>query len=299
MTKKDVWPIGAVGFILTVSVAWWGFALWSVPAAPEWLERARSVCFNLTETGLPDAKGWLLLLGQPPTMVAMLMVGWGGEVRESFGRLVAESSGRLTVLAVATALFTGGVFTVTKVLDARLPEIAFGGDEAAPDTYPRLDRPWPVGDGLVDQTGAPFGIESLRGRSALVTFAFGHCLTICPAVVHQARQTRLQAGIDLSIVVVTLDPWRDTPGRLDPLVGQFDLDPDRDFVVSGSVGDVNTALDGWVIPRERDELTGDITHPAIVYMVEPDGTIAYGSTGGVAQMVSLAQRLDPATTPGG
>lgn len=45
------------------------------------------------------------------------------------------------------------------------------------------------------------------------------------------------------------------------------------------------------MPRERDDLTGDITHPGIVYMLEPDGTIAYGSTGGVAQMVSLAVRL--------
>jgi len=189
------------------------------------------------------------------------------------------------------------VFTATRVLDAQLPEITFGGDEPAPDTYPRLDRPWPAGEGLVDQTGAPFGLESLRGRSALVTFAFGHCVTVCPAVVHQARQTRLQAGTDLSIVVVTLDPWRDTPGRLDPLVGQFDLDPSRDFVVSGSVDDVNAALDGWVIPRERDELTGDITHPAIVYMVEPDGTVAFGSTGGVAQMVSLVERLGTGPLP--
>lgn len=45
------------------------------------------------------------------------------------------------------------------------------------------------------------------------------------------------------------------------------------------------------MPRERDEVTGDITHPGIVYMVEPDGTVAYGSTGGVLQMTSLAARL--------
>ena len=64
--KQDRWPLGATGFILAVSAAWWGFALFGVAGAPEWVARARAVCFNITETGLPDAKGWLLLLGQPP-----------------------------------------------------------------------------------------------------------------------------------------------------------------------------------------------------------------------------------------
>jgi cytochrome oxidase Cu insertion factor (SCO1/SenC/PrrC family) len=124
-----------------------------------------------------------------------------------------------------------------------------------------------------------------------VTFAFGHCTTICPAVVHQARQTRLEAGEDLAIVVLTLDPWRDTPSRLPALLVQFGLDPERDFVVGGGVEAVNEALDSWGIPRERDEVTGDVIHPGIVYMVEPDGTVAFGSTGGIAQMVSLVGRL--------
>ena len=73
---------------------------------------------------------------------------------------------------------------------------------------------------------------------------------------------------------------------------QFELDPELDFVVSGSVDDVTAALDAWQIPRERDEATGDVTHPAIVYLIDQEGTLAFASTGGVRQMVSLAQRLD-------
>ena len=49
LTRRDIWPLGAVGFVLAVSAAWWTLALWSVPGAPEWLERTRAVCFNLTE----------------------------------------------------------------------------------------------------------------------------------------------------------------------------------------------------------------------------------------------------------
>ena len=296
--RRDVWPLGAVGFILAVTVAWWTLAFWSVPGAPEWLERTRAVCFNLTDSGLPDGKGWLLLLGQPPTMLAMLLVGWGPRVRESFGRLLASGGGRLAVLGVAMALLAGASLVTGRVVDARQAQAAWSADaawnvdEPAPETYPRLDRTWPPGEGLVDQEGAPFALASLEGRRALVTFAFGHCATLCPAVVHQARAARLELDEEWAVVVFTLDPWRDTPGRLPALVEQFELDPGRDFLVGGRVDDVNAALDAWGIPRERDEKTGDVTHPGLIYLVDSHGTVAYGSSGGVRQLVSLAQRVE-------
>ena len=291
ISRRDAWPLGAVGFILTVSAVWWTFALWSLPDAPEWLDRARAVCFNLTESGLPDAKGWLLLIGQPPAMLAALFVGWGTEVRDSLGRLVSAPAGRMVAMGTVVALVTGLSLAGRQVLEARIPDVTFGGDEAAPETYPRLDRPWPSAAALVEQSGEPFDLTRLEGRPALVTFAFGHCATICPVVVHQTRQVRLETGEDFAIVVYTVDPWRDTPTRLPALVRQFELDPARDFVVSGSIEAVTAALERWNLPIVRDERNGDITHPGIVYLVEPDGTIAYASTGGIEQMVSLARRL--------
>ena len=292
LSRRDAWPLGAMGFILAVSAAWWTLALWSAPSAPAWLERTREVCFNLTETGLPDGKGWLLLLGQPPAMLAVLLAGWGREVGDSVRRLLASGVGRMVVFGLTMALL-GGVSLVTgRILDAGTPETAWSVDEPAPETYPRLDRSWPGTDGLVDHAGASFDLASLKGRRALVTFAFGHCATLCPAVVHQARAARMELEEPWAIVVFTLDPWRDTPGRLPRLVEQFELDAARDFVVGGGVERVNAALDRWGIPRERDPGTGDVTHPGLVYLVGTDGTVAYGSSGGVRQLVSLAGRVE-------
>jgi cytochrome oxidase Cu insertion factor (SCO1/SenC/PrrC family) len=291
MERRDLWPLGAIGFVLIVTAAWWTLALWSVPGAPEWLERTRSVCFNLTETGLPDTKGWLLLFGQAPTMLALLLVGWGDSVRGSVRRLASARGGRLAILTTLTLALGGLSLAAAAVRAAEIAPIVFEGDEAAPETYPRLDRPWPSMDGLVDQSGQPFDLSSLDGRAALVTFAFGHCGTMCPVVVHQTRQARLETDPDLVIVVITLDPWRDTPSRLPALLDQYGLDGASDFVVSGSIEGVNDVLDMWNMPRERDERSGDIIHPGLVYLVDGDGTIAYGSTGGVIQLTSLAARL--------
>lgn len=289
--RKDVWPLGALGFILAVTAAWWTLALWSAPGAPEWLERTRSVCFNITENGLPDAKGWLLLLGQPPSMLALLLVGWRDEVREALEHLRSSRTGRAMLGGAVAFVVLGAVLSGVRVAEARLPAVAWGEDAEPPPPQERLNRPWPAMEGLIDQHAGAFSLERLDGRPSLVTFAFGHCSTLCPAVVHQTRAARAELGGDVSIVVFTLDPWRDTPGRLPALVRQFELDPDRDFVVSGPVEAVEASLDAWGIARDRDTRTGDIIHPGVVYVVEADGTVAYAATGGLQQLVTLARRI--------
>lgn len=288
--RRDLWPLGALGFILAVTASWWALALWAVPAAPDWLERARSVCFNITESGLPDTKGWVLLIGQPAGMIALLLVGWGRALRGSIVHLASSVPGR-AVLGMSGVLVTAGlVLTGYRVADARIPAVVLAAD-LAPREHLRLDRSWPVFTGLIDQDGAPFALESLEGRPAMVAFAFGHCQTVCPAVVHQVRAAREGLARDVSIVVFTLDPWRDTPGRLGAILEQFGLDPRLDRLVGGDVDAVERGLDAWEISRQRDPRTGDIVHPSTVYLVESDGTVAYASLGSVDQILGLASLL--------
>ena len=299
MRRQDLWPLGAIGLVLAVTAGWWGLALWSVPGAPEWLERARAVCFNITESGLPDTKGWLMLLGQPPIMVGFLLIGWREAVADSMRRLLGTGGGRVAAGGTLALCAAGLGLTAAKVADARLPGVEWGGEGPAPLAHPRIDRPWPETEGLVEQAGQAFWIERLVGRPALVTFAFGHCETLCPVVVHQALAARDELdrrGVETSMVVFTLDPWRDTPSRLVTLARQWGLDPARDFVVGGTVEAVEAALDAWGIARTRDERTGDIVHAGVIYLVERDGTIAFSSTGGVEHVVSLGARLLPATS---
>lgn len=302
LRPQDRWPVGAAAFILTVSVAWWGFALFAVPGAPEWLARARAVCFNVTESGLPDAKGWLLLIGQPPAMLLALYAGWSGQVRDTI-RHFARSPG-------GPRLITGGVLVIAAFLaiavaqaaSLRLPPpalaVGFGmnGDETLPETYPRLDRPWPRLEDLVDQRGDAFTLASLGGRPAFVVFAFGHCATICPVVVRNSLEARRieqasRSGSDRAVVVFTLDPWRDTPSRLPALAERYGLNPESDFLVGGAPEAVTAALEEFDMAHRRDERTGDIAHPPLVYLVEGDGTLAYASSGAPGHLVQLAARV--------
>jgi protein SCO1/2 len=166
-----------------------------------------------------------------------------------------------------------------------------------PDTYPRLDRPAPE-LGLLDQRGQILDLARLAGRPALVAFAFGHCESVCPALVQELRTTLARARAAHApervprVAVVTLDPWRDTPSRLSFLAKSWGLDAEGGaFVLSGAAADVEAVLDRWNVPRSRDPATGQLDHPALVYVLDASGRIAYASTGGSAALLELLARL--------
>jgi protein SCO1/2 len=209
--------------------------------------------------------------------------------------------GRAVLATCAAGLLVGVGAAASRVSDAEgAREVQLPGDFLPPDTYPRLDRAAPALS-LIDQTGERFSLDDLRGRPALVTFAFGNCHTVCPVVVRQALDVRrtlaesaaageVSSEAVPNVVIVSLDPWRDTPARLTHLAEHWELDGSS-RVLTGSVGEVEAVLTAWNVARQRDPSTGDITHPPLVYLLDASGQIAYASTGGTASMVELVKRM--------
>jgi hypothetical protein len=62
-------------------------------------------------------------------------------------------------------------------------------------------------------------------------------------------------------------------------------------VVSGSIDEVNALLDRWQVPRTRSETNGQVDHPALTYVLDGAGRIAYAATATDASgLAELAQR---------
>lgn len=282
--------LGAIGF---VTVAWWLLALAPAAGEPEWLSRTREVCFDLGPDGLPGISGWMLLIGQPFVMAGFLAVVWPGPLKRGFAWLVDAPLGRVTgLVAVGIAVVGLGATTVRvmNVTAARASRVQLPPGMAAAD-HPRQDRPAP-GLGLVDQLGRVVEWKDLAGRPAIVTFAFGHCGDICPLVVENARIARNAVwGPDrATLVVVTLDPWRDTPERLSELAERWQLAP-GDRMLSGSIDDVEAVLDAWNVARARNPQTGAITHPPMIYFVDSTGDIVFVTLSGRATLIELAEMM--------
>ncbi|HEX9892737.1 MAG TPA: SCO family protein [Gemmatimonadales bacterium] len=276
-TERGLLPLLALLTILVVTAGWWALALWPLPStAPEWLLRTREICFGSAPDGLPLPGGWILLVGEPIGMLLVLFTVWGGAVHQGLRRLLATWAGRLAVGTIGLAVLLGMGAAGARVAGAQ--GVRFVAGDAGEGRLVRLNDRAPALR-LVDQRGDTVSLQQFRGRPVLVTFAFAHCETVCPLLVRAALETRRRFDAErLVALVVTLDPWRDTPARLPALAAQWELGTDE-YVLSGSVDAVENTLNAWKVPRVRNQATGDLIHPSVTYVVEPGGRLVYLTDG--------------------
>lgn len=276
--------------IAVTTVTWWTLALWPVgPQAPEWLLRTRTVCFDVGENGLPGAGGWLLLIGQPVGMLVLLVSLWGRELRTGLARMLSRSDARLLAGLGVVLLVAAGAAVAGRVRDVGQEPFSVGGADLAARLTRVNDAAPPLS--LTDQAGAQISLASFRGRPVLVAFAYAHCKTACPLVVTDVLMGRRKLERDPPVVLlVTLDPWRDTPSRLPAIAKLWALNGEA-HVLSGPPDVVERTLTAWRVPRTRNERTGDISHPSLVYVVDGNGRIAYVVNGGSEVIAAAVHAL--------
>ncbi|MGE5927483.1 MAG: SCO family protein [Gemmatimonadota bacterium] len=276
--------------ILVVTAAWWALALWPAAAEPEWLVRTRAACFGSPRGGLPDARGWIILIGEPIGMLGMLLAIGHRGLRRDLAWVGAARWRRITGGAVALAALVGTLALGTRIARAwEAGRVAYAPDLATLQPA-ALASPHVR---LVDQHGRRYSLAEWRGRPAILTFAFGHCATVCPLIVSDLRAARRRADrTDVALVVVTLDPWRDTPERLASIARHWELGP-NDRVLSGSVEDVEAVLDSLGIARQRNETTGEVDHATTVFMLASDGRLAWRGDGGISGVERLLAAQAP------
>lgn len=291
MRGSHRFALGALAAILAVTAGMWALALWPAPEGiPVWLLRAKVACFGSTPSGLPDASGWMVLTLQPALMLAILLAGWKKELEEALRYSLSRPSGK-TVASLSAVLLIAGLGAASwRIAQATTSPVEIETAPPADFEYPRLDREAPPLD-LVDQHGAPFSLEELSGRPVILTFAYAHCATVCPLIVRDAiRAKREHRGDKPALVIVTLDPERDTPERLPAIARSWGLESDE-YLLSGSTAEVLKVLEAWGVPRSRDPRTGEITHPALTFLLDRGGKIAYALTGAALNRADLLGKL--------
>jgi protein SCO1/2 len=143
-----------------------------------------------------------------------------------------------------------------------------------------LPEPLPLPDfALRDHEGEPFTLDSLRGRTSLLFFGFTHCPDICPATLQQLSLARKQIaettpGTALpAIVLISVDPERDTPEKLEKYVSAFGED------IAGLTGTRESLLpltSAMGIYFERQPLEGGdytVSHSTAVLVVDADANL--------------------------
>ncbi len=90
-----------------------------------------------------------------------------------------------------------------------------------------MNEPTPVGDfTLTSHNSDPVSLSDFRGKLALVYFGYASCPDVCPMTMLQLAKARAslpeRLQDDVQVLMVTVDPERDTPELLANYLGHFD-----------------------------------------------------------------------------
>jgi protein SCO1 len=133
----------------------------------------------------------------------------------------SQRSTALIALVAVVAAVVGAGIAVSLRDDAASPAAAPPPSLAAGTQLP---KPRTLQDfTLTDIDGQPVTLATLRGQPSLLFFGFTQCPDVCPTTLAMLASVRERArDAQLRIVLVSVDPERDTPERLGAYVRAFD-----------------------------------------------------------------------------
>jgi protein SCO1 len=172
---------------------------------------------------------------------------------------------KLVLIAGGAAIFAG-VLAAVFILSLRIWGHTYAGT--------LIDPPRSMKDfSLTDQHGQPFRLSDERSRLSLIYFGYTFCPDVCPmtlANMTRVKQILRSKANDITFVMITVDPERDTPKVLGRKLAVFD----PTFI--GLTGDKTTLQRVWNdfgVYVEREDTKGSaagylMAHSASLYLVD-------------------------------
>ena len=144
---------------------------------------------------------------------------------------------------------------------------------------------------LTGADGRPFSSERLAGKPYALFFGFTHCPDVCPTTL--ARLARLRAALgkienSFAIVLVSVDPERDTPSEMARYADLFDTPV---VALTGSVAGIERVKKQFGVYSAKAPQAGadyNVDHTASVFLIDRAGkfaaTISPGESDAVARV---------------
>lgn len=157
-------------------------------------------------------------------------------------------------------------------------QFATGWPSLTPPTYNGmvLQSPERMGDfTLSSHTGESVSLSDFRGQIVMLYFGYTYCPDVCPATLIELKNARNQLGKyadDVQVIMVSVDPQRDTPEVLTDYLSYFD----PSFIgLTGTEEELIAAATPYGVFFEANEGTVEsgytIDHTAAVLVIDRDG----------------------------
>ncbi|MEZ4518536.1 MAG: SCO family protein [Chloroflexota bacterium] len=161
-----------------------------------------------------------------------------------------------------------------------------------------LEEPKPVPDFTLTAAGdTPVSLSDFRGEYVYLYFGYTFCPDACPITLSKLSTLHKDLGDDadeMQVIMVTVDPERDTPDVLADYVTRFD----PSFIgLAGSKAEIDAAGQpfGIYYQRSETETAGGylIDHSTRTYLIDPAGNarVAYSHDTPAEDMLTDLQWL--------
>ena len=129
---------------------------------------------------------------------------------------------------------------------------------------------------LTDSQGQTRDWRTLRGKPRLVSMFYTSCQYICPLIIESGKAVERQLTPAqqkrLGVLLVSMDPARDTPAALKKVVDQRKLDLGRWTLATPPADDVRSVAAVLGI-RYRQLADGEFNHSSMLVLVDANGRI--------------------------
>jgi protein SCO1/2 len=181
-----------------------------------------------------------------------------------------------------------GLGTASAVLGASLSTVVF--------RKPGAERPrsiagnpqlgerslYALGSRWTTDEGRTLKLTELGGRVQLLAMMFTSCPTVCPTLVREIlaldRSLPAKLRAHTHVVLVSIDPERDTPEALRRYREKMQLDRDRFTLLRGEAGDVRELAQVIGVAYAKTE-GAEIAHTRLVTVLDPGGDVVHQQTG--------------------
>jgi protein SCO1/2 len=159
---------------------------------------------------------------------------------------------------------------------------------------PRSQSVYEVSAALIDQRGQSVGLDLFRGHPVLISMLYASCRDACPLLLADIqrieRELPPRVRADLRVLLVSLDPERDTPEVLQALARARGVDESRWRFVRApdpTVREISAVL-GVKYRRMPD---GSFNHSSVITLLDASGIIQSRAEGIGQPHADLLRRL--------
>ncbi len=127
---------------------------------------------------------------------------------------------------------------------------------------------------LTSQANRTSKLDLYRGQPTIITMFYGSCPNVCPVLIEKLKITEAGLGAveraRLRVLLVSIDPDRDTPAALAVIAREHGVDLARWTLARADAADVRK-LAAVLNVQYRKLPGGDYNHSTVITLLDPDG----------------------------